>query len=160
MISLSRQIHLVLFQSFFFHQCFHRKLASSSSHAMNLKTPVWVVVVRRAENPVSCGPGSIGLGRWEIFVFWDLSSESERCLWLGTWTAESCTVLLAGVLGPVGGLDKTYSPKSFPRFDGRSTNCEGAEERVWRVKEGHLVSSSTGLGLARSVRWPSVAMAR
>ena len=39
------------------------------------------------------------LGPWRIFPLLDHRAESERWFWLETWTAKSCTVLLAGVLG-------------------------------------------------------------
>ena len=38
-------------------------------------------------------------GPQRIFAFLDNSTESERCFWLETLTANTCTVLLANVLG-------------------------------------------------------------
>ena len=51
----------------------------------------------RAENTDPCGAASHGLGA-DGLVFLDHCAGSELCFWLGTWTTEICTVLLASVL--------------------------------------------------------------
>ena len=53
--------HFVLSQHYF-RQCFHRKLASSCSHAVDSGTPMGFVVLGRTENRSSCGTASRGLG--------------------------------------------------------------------------------------------------
>ena len=90
--------HLVLSQSYC-RQCCHRKLASSCSHALVSGTPMWFVVLRCTENPDSCGAASHGMGPGGSLA---QNTENEHCFWFGMWTAEICTVLLAGVLGPEG----------------------------------------------------------
>ena len=89
----SATTHFVLFQSYFC-QCGHRKLASSCSHAVDSGTPVWDVPKFKLLQHILARPGP-----WRLIVFLDHGTESDRCFWLETWTAEICTVLFASVLG-------------------------------------------------------------
>ena len=85
----------------YFRQCCHRKLVPSCRIHWILEHPCGSWFVGRSANPDSCGSASHDLGHGGIFAFLGQKTESERCFWLETWTAEICTVLLASVLGQV-----------------------------------------------------------
>ena len=58
------------------------------------------MVVGRPENPDSCDEASYGLGPWRLFVLLVHDTKNELN-WLGTWTTEIHTILLASVLEQV-----------------------------------------------------------
>ena len=84
---------------------------------MDSGTPVRFVVVGRAPESRLLLRSLAQPGPWRILVFLDHRAESKRCSWLGTWTAEIRTVLLASVLGQVDDvvcLDKNMFIQRLP----------------------------------------------